>query len=243
MTSTARAMWAMGLLGLAIACGGGSDERPPPPPAWETAWSADHATELAPHLERFAALRTAYALVKDERGEAAIAPLKQSVEISKSAMLITEPVLLDPTVNSGQQPTISLDGENNPRLDQLTLLHQSQPVSSFFSVQRANHLLWELNDTQVVVILNLETNRRPEILDERSFAPGAIRGTAHVFDYASADYLGRADFGATNSPEVSVQNGYDLGYLNIDLSRNTQSAIGSSLQALFPGLSTPAAPQ
>ncbi|MFT5585137.1 MAG: hypothetical protein ACI9VR_002725 [Cognaticolwellia sp.] len=243
MTSTARSVWAVGMLGLPMACGGGSGEKAPAPPPWETAWSAENGADLGPHLERFAALRTAYAKVKDARGDAAIAPLDQSVEISKTAMLITEPALLDPSVNSGQQPTISLDGQGNPRLDQLTSLNQGGPVSSFFSVKRADHLLWELQGTQTVVILNLETDRDPEILDERSFVPGAIRGTAHVFDYASTAYLGRADFGATNSPEVSIRTGYDPLYLSTDLGRNTQAAIGSALQGVFPELSTPKAPK
>ena len=248
MTSTARGMWARGLLALAlagaIACGGEVEEKAPAPPPWETAWSAKHGAKLGPHLERFAALRSAYDQVKEERGDAAIAPLSQAVEISKSAMLITEPALLDPTLNSGDQPTISLDAENNPRLDQLTQLSQGGMVSSFFSDKRADHLLWELKDTQVVVILSLETQRDPKILNETSFEPGLIRGTAHVFDYATASYLGRADFGATNSPEVSSFSP-DFGpmYLSLDLHNNTQAALGDALAKVFPQLRTPAPPE
>lgn len=241
MTSKSRSLWAFGMLGLALACGGGSDESPPAPPAWETAWSAEHGSELGPHLERFAAIRSSYAQVKDARGDQAIGE-SPSVKISETSMLITEPVLLDPSVNSGQQPTISLDAESNPRLDQLTSLSQGGLVSSFFSIQLAGHLLSELKVTKTVVVLNLETNRSPEILDANSFAPGAISGTAHVFDYASGTYLGRADFSATNSKEVSIRTGYDQGFLNMDIGRNAQIAIGSALQGVFPGMRMPTPP-
>ena len=244
MTSTARGIGALGLLGLALACGGGSEEKPPAPPPWETAWSAQNGAELGPHLERLEALRIAFNQQWDEHGDAQITPLSQPATVSKTAMLITEPALLEPMVNSGGVPTISLDAETNPRLDQLTALHEGGRVNSFFSVQRANHLLWELQATQVVVILDLETQRDPEILDERSFAPGLIRGTAHVFDYTDASYLGRAEFSATNSPEVSSFS-EDFGpmFLSLDLHNNTQRALGSALQRVFPQLTMPPPPE
>lgn len=106
---------------------------------------------------------------------------------------------LDPQV---ELHPIGLSTRTDLRLDQLQRLAEGEVSGS--SPQRAGHLLWQLERSDTVVILALHEVRLPEILSERSFAPGRAEGTAHLYAYPAGTPLGWVDFSATNSPEASA---------------------------------------
>lgn len=242
MTSTWRR--AVGVLGasLALACGGGGSEPSTPAPSWESTWSAENAGALEPHLARFAAIRAAYEEVQDQAGDQVVQPLPAAVRIKGDALLITDGALLDPTLNSGQHPTVSLEIERNPRLDQLQSLSQGKPVSSFFTVQLADALLRELEQTEVVLVTRVRISKFPQMQDDSTFNTGAFGGTAHLFDYETAAYYGRVDYAALNSDTVNVSRSGTLSALQIDLGRNTQLALAEALGTHFPKVQVPQAP-
>ncbi len=242
MTSTWRRV--VGVLGasLALACGGGGSEPGPPAPSWESTWSTENAGALAPHLDRFAAIRTAYEGVQSASGDAVVQALPGPVEIKRDALLITDGALLDPGLNSGQHPTVSLEIERNPRLDQLVALRQGGPVSGFFTVQLADALLRELDQTTLVIVTRVRISKFPQMQDDSTFATGAFGGTAHLFDYASGAYYGRVDYAALNSESVDVSRTANLSALQIDLARNTQLALSEALGTHFPRVQVPEPP-
>ncbi|MED5374148.1 MAG: hypothetical protein VX899_24235 [Myxococcota bacterium] len=225
-------------LALGLACGGES-EPAPKPPSWEQQWQAEHGAQLGPHLERWKALQTAFAGVKGQKDTQVIEPLAGTVVIGESALLVTDGALLDPSLDSGKQPTISLVLETNPRLDQLHKLSAGQPTSPFFMEARADSLLRSLDAAQVVIVAAVDTFAFPhEAKAEETFEPGAYAATLHVFDYLTAAYHGRVQVQAMSSARVEVDQRLSGIALQQDLTANAEEAIFGGLRASFPQIRT-----
>ncbi len=221
-----------------LACSGAAPEPVPAEPPWEAAWQLEHGAELRGHLAQIQAIQARAEAQQAERGDLTLQALSAPTQLGDTALLLSATTLLAPTA---EPDPIVLSATTDLRLPQLQQLSEGQV--SGLSAQRAGHLLWQLERTDTVVILVLHEVRLPEILSERSFAPGQVQGTAHLYAYPAGTPLGRVDFSATNSPQASsFSKSFSGRNLSLDLHANTQAALGSALQRSFPMLTTPAQP-
>lgn len=221
-----------------LACSGAVPEPTPTEPPWEASWQLENGPDLRQHLGQIQAIKERFETVQSERGDLRLQALSAPTELGETALLLSAATLLEP---SAEPDPIALGARTDLRLHQLQKVAEGE--ASGLSVQRAGHLLWQLERTDTVVILVLHELRLPEILSERSFAPGQVHGTAHLYAYPEGTPLGRVDFRATNSPQASsFSKNFSSTNLALDLHANTQSAMGSALQRSFPLLSTPAQP-